>query len=178
MSFFWVLLKIAHTSRVYVLILYTHLYCIGQRNCSYISQIHNTYIGIEIKDPLVDDVRFHQEFGKRLGNGNINLQRCKQFPPWTTISSNQLPSPSISPKTELVFRIIAITFLGPFWSTCRDRFFSLILIPRLYWQGRKQWSQTDGVYGVYYTILPSLYLYTTYKSIYIFIVLLRHKGWK
>lgn len=76
-----VLLKIAHTSRVYVLILYTHLYCIGRRNCSYISQIHNTYIGIEIKDPLVDDVRFHQEFGKRLGNGNINLQRCKQFPP-------------------------------------------------------------------------------------------------
>lgn len=67
------------------------------------------------KDPHVGDVRFHQEFGKRLGNGNINLQRCKQFPPWTMRCPRQRPTPPS--ETKLVFRIIAITFLGPFQST-------------------------------------------------------------
>jgi len=78
-------------------------------------------------------------------------------------------------KTKFVFRIIAITFLGPFRSGTWDRcsFFrshsirccssSLTSRPR---GGGEQWLRTDGVFGVYYTILPSV---GVFASIYVYV---------
>lgn len=155
-----VLLKIAHPSRVYALILYT-AHIASDSQIAHIS-VDEMYIQ---KDPHVGDVRFHQEFGKRLGNGNINLQRCKQFPPWTMSCPNQQPPPF---ETKLVFRIIAITFLGPFQSTW-GRFFALILrsfrlsysVPFPRWCGTAEWNngREQMACTVYITLFfpPSTY---------------------
>lgn len=133
-SSFWVLLlKTAHPSRVYI-----HTYW-HQTAKWYVYQSTGACIYTWKDPPLVGNVHFHQEFGKRHGNGNINLQRYKQFYPLSSptrqAALTNYPSSMHTPKgnAKFVFRIIAITFLGPFrsgtWDRCRFfRSHSLMLL--------------------------------------------------
>lgn len=138
----------------------------------------SVYIYTAQKDPHVGDVRFHQEFGKRLGNGNINLQRCKQFPPLpprTMGCPNQHTTSPHGNEARLSNYCHNLSwpfseYLGPFFRSyvllrpSITLFLHTISPVACGTMVVNRWR----VYGVYYTILPSprAYICAQHHSVY------------